>query len=114
MVPKKNRKAYTKMAEEGKRMWLKRGAIDYKECRMDDDTKAKYGSMSFAKMVKAKAGEEVWFSYVVYKNKADRNRINKLIQKDMEKAYNMEEIKNSMPFKMNRMAVAGFVVEVGR
>lgn len=113
MVPKANRKAYKKMAEIGKRTWLKYGAIDYKECRMDDDTKAANGSLPMAKMVRAKEGEEVWLSFVVYKNKADRNRINKLVMKDMEKMFSEQDMKH-MPFKMNRMSVAGFVVEVGK
>ena len=113
MVPKKNRNVYKRMAEIGKRTWLKHGAIDYKECRMDDDTKAANGSLPMAKMVRAREGEEVWLSYVVYKSKADRTRINKLVMKDMEKMFSKEDMKN-MPFKMNRMAVAGFVVEVGK
>jgi uncharacterized protein YbaA (DUF1428 family) len=113
MVPKENRKMYKKMAEVGKRTWLKHGAIDYQECRMDDDTKAANGSLPFAKMVKAKEGEDVWYSYIVYKTKADRNRINKLVMKEMESMYSAEDMKK-MPFKMNRMAVAGFVVEVGK
>jgi uncharacterized protein YbaA (DUF1428 family) len=113
LVPKKNRKAYKKMAEEGKRTWLKHGAIDYQECRMDDDTRAKYGTLSFAKMVKVKVGEEVWLSYIVYKSKGDRARINKLVMKEMETMYSEKDMKN-MPFKMNRMSVAGFVVEVGK
>ena len=113
MVPKKNRKAYIKMAKEGKDMWMKRGAIDYKECRIDDDKKAQYGSLTFAKLVKPKAGEEVWFSYIVYKTKADRNRINKAIEKDM-KEWEKKGGDMKMPFKMNRMAVAGFTVEVDK
>lgn len=113
MVPKKNRKAYKKMAEEGKGMWLGRGALDYKECRIDDDKKAQYGALTFAKLVKPKAGEEVWFSYIVYKSKADRNRINKLIEKDM-KEWEKKGGEMQMPFKMNRMAVAGFEVEVSK
>ena len=35
-VPKKNMKAYARMARMGERMWRKYGALDYKECVGDD------------------------------------------------------------------------------
>lgn len=115
VVPKAKRAAYKKMAKEGKGMWMKRGALDYKECRIDDP-KAPW-STSFIQLAKPKASEEVWFSYIVYKNKKDRDRINKAIQKDMEawqkkSKKSKKEMMAEMPFDMKKMAYGGFVAEV--
>lgn len=111
VVPKKNRSAYKKMANDAKHMWMKRGAIDYKECRIDD-AKNNTWCMSFTQLVKPKKGEEVWFSYVVYKNKKDRVRINKEVQAGMEEWQKKNKKKMEMPFDMKRMAYGGFTVEV--
>lgn len=111
VVPKAKRAAYKKMAQEGKGMWLKRGAIDYKECRIDDP-KAPW-SKSFVQLAKPKPTEEVWFSYIVYKDKKDRTRINKEIQAGMEEWQKKNKKKMEMPFSMKKMTYGGFVVEVG-
>jgi len=63
-VPKKTLKAYLRMARTGKEMWLKHGALDYKEC-VGDDLKTKWGT-PFTKMMRLKAGETVIFSFVVF------------------------------------------------
>ena len=116
VVPKKKRAAYKKMANEGKALWLKRGAIDYKECRLDH-AKPQWVTFTFPKMAKAKKSDDVWFSYVVYKNKKQRDQINKAVQKDMTE-YNKKSGKSKkealaeMPFDMKRMAYGGFAVEV--
>ena len=44
-VPKKNLKAYIRMARMGEKMWRKYGALDYKEC-VGDDLKTKWGIAS--------------------------------------------------------------------
>ncbi|MEK7063842.1 MAG: DUF1428 domain-containing protein [Patescibacteria group bacterium] len=105
-VPKKNRGAYIKMAKEGKRMFTKLGAIDYKECRLTDAT-PKYAELTFPKLMKAKPSEEIWFSYVVYKSKKHRDAANKQMMRDMGE-WEKKGKKMEMPFKMNRMAVGGF------
>ncbi len=110
-VPNKNRSAYLKMAKEGKRMFTKLGAIDYKECRLDD-AKPKWVELTFPKLIKATPSEEVWFSYVVYKSKKHRDAANKKMMEDMQE-WEKKGKKMEMPFKMNRMAIGGFTVEVG-
>ena len=35
-VPKRSVRAYRRMAEMGRKMWTKHGALDYKECVGDD------------------------------------------------------------------------------
>ena len=108
VVPKAKRAAYKKMAKEGKGMWMKLGAIDYKECRIDDP-KAPW-SKSFIQLAKPKANEEVWFSYITYKSKAERNKVNKQVMAYFDEKYKTKKME--MPFDMKRMAMGGFVIEV--
>jgi uncharacterized protein YbaA (DUF1428 family) len=105
-VPKKNLKTYTRMAKMGARMWMKYGALDYKEC-VGEDMKNKWG-MSFPQMIKLKPGETVVFSYIVFKSRAHRDRVNAKVMKEMEKMGEMTEI----PFDVKRMVYGGFNVLV--
>lgn len=114
VVPKKNFAAYKKMARQAGKLWMKHGALSYKEC-IAEELKPNVGDclLPFSKMVKLKPGETVWFSYIEYKSKAQRNRVNKKVMEDMQ-AYlkeHPEEIDNH-PFDMKRMAFAGFEVVV--
>ena len=105
-VPKKNLKTYMRMARMGEKMWRKHGALDYKEC-VGDDLKTKWG-MPFPRMMKVKPGETVVFSYIVFKSRAHRDRVNAKVMKEMEK---MSEPKD-MPFDVKRMVYGGFKVLV--
>lgn len=114
-VPKNKTAAYRKMAEEGKRIWLKAGALDYKECIGDDlNIKGQAGMehWPFPKMAKTKKNETVWFSFIVYKSRAHRDAVNKKVMAEMNKRY-PEQTDMDMPFEMNRMAYGGFKVVVG-
>lgn len=114
VVPKSKRSAYRKMAKEGAKMWMRHGALEYFECVGDDLDPNMGGGMKmlgFPKMTKLKKDEDVWFSFIVYKSKAQRDEVNKKVMKDMEKE--MAKHKDmKMPFKMNRFAHGGFRVEV--
>jgi alkaline phosphatase len=110
VVPKKNRAKYKKLADEARKVWLKFGALDYKECILDEQQP--FG-VSFAKLAKPKAGEEVWFSFVVYKSKADRKAVNKNVMDYFGKKYGEVDMEKVMPFDTKRMAAAGFKVIVG-
>jgi uncharacterized protein YbaA (DUF1428 family) len=109
-VPKKRLAEYKKMAREGAKLWMKYGALDYKEC-MIDDPKPKWVTFTFPKMAKAKPSETVWFSYITYKSKKHRDQVNTRIMRAMEKKYGKKHMSN-MPFDIKRMAYAGFTVEV--
>lgn len=106
-VPRRKLKAYLRMAQLGKKTWMKHGALDYKEC-VGDDLKTKWGS-TFSRMMKLKPGETVVFSYVVFKSRAHRDRVNARVMKDMEKAG----MPADMPFDVKRMVYGGFKVLVG-
>ncbi len=94
-------------------MWLKYGALDYKEC-VGDDLKPNSMGMkiwSFPEMVKPKPDELVVFSYIVYKSRAHRDQVNAKVMKDP--MMNDPKNKNQpMPFDMKRMASGGFKVLV--
>jgi uncharacterized protein YbaA (DUF1428 family) len=105
-VPEKNLKTYIRMARTGEKMWREHGALDYKEC-VGDDLDSKWG-IPFPKMMKVKPGEVVVFSYIVFKSRAHRDRVNARVMKEMEK---MGEPKD-MPFDIKRMVYGGFKVLV--
>ncbi len=112
VIPKKNVAKYKKMAKEASEVWLKHGALSYKECMLEDK-KPKWVTFTFPIMAKAKANETVWFSYIEYKSKAHRDQVNKKVMKLMEEQYGKpEDHMNEMPFDMKRMAYGGFTVEV--
>ncbi len=112
VIPKKNLKAYRKMAAEGGRIWKKHGALDYKEC-VGDDLKSveTWGGRSFLKMAKAKPNETVIFSYILYKSRKHRDEVNGKVMKDPDMHPDNHKEKD-MPFKMNKMATGGFDVIV--
>ena len=111
IVPKKEIVAYKKMAKEAGQMWKKHGALDYKECQMEDP-KPKGITFTFSKMTQVKAGETVWFSYIGYRSKTHRNQVNKKVMAEMMDKYEEKNNDMPMPFDMKRMAFAGFKVEV--
>ncbi|HEX2996338.1 MAG TPA: DUF1428 domain-containing protein [Anaerolineales bacterium] len=105
-VRTENLPAYVKMAKDAKKIWLKHGALDYKEC-IGDDLEPKFG-VPFPRIIKLKPGEEVVFSYIVFKSRAHRDRVNAKVMKEMENMCEPVE----MPFDMKRMVYGGFKVLV--
>ena len=104
VVPKKNLKAYQRMATTAGKVWREHGALEYKEC-VADDIEIKWGT-PYGKLLKLKPGETVFFSYIAYKNRKDRDRINAKVMKDPRLAPSMDP--NGMPFDMKRMSMGGF------
>ena len=107
-VPKKNLKAYGRMAQKAGKIWREHGALDYKECA-GDDLNVKWG-VPFSRNMKLKPGETVVFAYIVFKSRAHRDRVNAKVMKDPRLADSMDE--KSMPFDMKRMVYGGFNVLV--
>ena len=107
-VPRKKLQAYRRMAQKAGKVWREHGALDYKECVADD---VKWGKRtSFPRSVKQKAGETVMFSYIVYKSRADRDRVVAKVMKDKRLAAMMDPKK--VPFDAKRMIYGGFKVMV--
>jgi uncharacterized protein YbaA (DUF1428 family) len=103
-VPKKNLKAYRRMAQQASKIWRKHGALEYREC-VGDDLAVKFG-VPFPKQMKARAGETVVFAYIVYKSRAHRDSVNARVMKD-PRIGEMCDPKN-MPFDCKRMLYGGF------
>jgi uncharacterized protein YbaA (DUF1428 family) len=111
-IPRSKAARYKKMAEDAKKVWRRFGALDYKECVIDD-AKPKWVTFTFPKMAKPRAGEQVWFSYIVYKSRAHRDAVNTKVMAYFNKKYADKSKHQDMPFDMKRMAYAGFKVMVG-
>ena len=107
-VPKKNLQAYRRMAQKAGRIWREHGAIDFVECVADDVKPGKV--TSFPQSVKLKAGETVVFSWIVYKSRAHRDRVNKQVMADPRLKDMMDP--KALPFDGKRMIYGGFKVLV--
>lgn len=107
-VPKRNVKAYAAMSKKAGKVWKDYGALDYIEC-VGDDLNSKFG-VPFAKLAKTRPSEAVIFSYIVYRSKAHRDKVNAKVMKDPRMAAMMNNKK--MPFDVKRMSYGGFKVIV--
>jgi uncharacterized protein YbaA (DUF1428 family) len=107
-IPKKNVEAYRKLARLAGKVWKEHGALQYRECIADDVKPGKY--TSFPQSVKLKPNEVVFFSFIVYKSRRHRDRVNAKVMKDSRIA-GMTDGK-SMPFDGKRMIFGGFKVSV--
>src|SRR3989338_4955825 len=87
VIPKKSVKEYVELAQKAGKVWKKYGALKYVEC-IGDDLSSQMAKLTFPKMTKLKANETVWFSFIVYKDKEHRDKVN--------------------AFDMKRFAFAGF------
>lgn len=107
VVPEQKLKDYKSVAQKAGKLWKEHGALEYIEA-VGDDLQSKYG-LPFPKLTKLKDGEVVMFSFIVYKSRKDRDRINKLVMDDprMQKL-----IGAPMPFDMKKMSFGGFKVLV--
>ncbi len=107
-VPKNSLEAYRRMARKAGKIWREYGAIDFRECVADD---VKVGKLtSFPRSVKLKRGETVVFSWIVFKSRAHRDRVNAKVMKDPRLADMMDP--KAMPFDAKRMIYGGFKVLV--
>ena len=106
-VPKKNLEAYRRMAAKAGKIWREHGALEYRECVGDDLKKA---AAPFRRGLKLKPTEKVFFSWIVYKSRAHRDRVNAKVMKDPRITGMMDD--QSMPFDVHRMAYGGFKVFV--
>jgi uncharacterized protein YbaA (DUF1428 family) len=105
-VPRAKVEDYRRVAANAGQVWREHGALAFVECVADD---VKPGKLtSFPQAVNLEADETVVFSYIVYKSREERDRINAAVMKDpridMDPAH--------MPFDGKRMVWGGFNVLV--
>ncbi|RJP69980.1 MAG: DUF1428 domain-containing protein [Candidatus Abyssobacteria bacterium SURF_17] len=103
-VPKKNLPAYRRMAKKAGKIFREHGALEFREC-VGDDLNVEMGK-PFPRTLKLKRGETVMFSWVTFKSRAHRDRVNAKAMKDPRLAKMMDM--KSMPFDVKRMAYGGF------
>lgn len=109
-VPKRKLAAYRKMAAQAGRIWRRHGALDYKEC-LGDDLAAHPGcGIPISRLGPTRKDERVFFSFIVYKSRAHRDRVNKKVMADprMDTLCDPKD----PPFDLKRMAYGGFKVVV--
>lgn len=102
-VPKRNRGKYRKLGLKAGKVWMDHGALGYHECVADDVPAGKL--TSFTKAVKLRRGEEVWFSWIVYRSRRHRDAVNARAMKDPRLA---SVDRKAMPFDDKRMVFGGF------
>jgi uncharacterized protein YbaA (DUF1428 family) len=104
-LKKKNVAAYRRIAAKAGRLWKEHGALEYVEAA-GDDLKIKGMVASFPKLARTKAGETVFFSFILYRSRKHRDAVNKKVMAD-PRIHAMCDPKNS-PFDFKRMAYGGF------
>lgn len=102
-VPQKNLDAYKEMATLAGKVWMDHGALSFVECVAEDVKPGVH--TSFPQAVKLEEGEVVIFSWITYKSREDRDRINALVMKDPR----LKGSPSDMPFDGKRMFWGGFV-----
>ena|SRR5688572_2723823 len=107
-VPRRSVQAYVRMARRAGKVWREHGALEFRECA-GDDLKTQMGIL-FPRTVRAKPNETVFFSWIVYRSRAHRDRVNAKVMKDPRIAKMMDP--KAMPFDAKRMAYGGFKVLV--
>jgi len=103
-IPKKNLKVYRSIARKAGKIWLEFGALEYVES-VGDDLDVKFG-VSFGKTIKLKSSETVLFSFIVFKSRTHRDRVNTKVMNDPRTAKMMAN--KPMPFDLKRMVYGGF------
>lgn len=118
IVKKNNVEKYKKMAQDGCAMWMKHGALSYRECIGDDIAPKEEGDMKplgFPALTQLQDDETVWFSYIEYNSKEHRDEVNAKVfaewgvkmQENPEFAKECAEV-----MEMHRFSSGGFRVEV--
>ena len=107
-VPKKSLDDYRRMARKAGKIWREHGALEFRECVADDVKVGKW--TSFPRSVKLKPNETVVFSWITFKSRAHRDRVNAKVMKDKRLGTMIDG--KRMPFDGKRMIYGGFKVLV--
>ena len=105
-VAKDKLAAYRKLARKADKIWREHGALDYVECIADDVKPGKV--TSFPQAVKLKPDEVVVFSWIVFRSRKDRDRINNRVMADPRMAMMETTDPKDWPFDGKRMFWGGF------
>jgi uncharacterized protein YbaA (DUF1428 family) len=105
-LARKNLPAYRRMARKAGRIWREHGALEFREC-VGDDLNVTMGA-PFPRKLRLKRGETVLFSWIVFRSRRDRDRVNARVMRDPR----ITGMPGEMPFDVKRMMYGGFKVLV--
>jgi uncharacterized protein YbaA (DUF1428 family) len=101
-VPRQNLPAYRKMAAKAGKIWMDHGALEVVECVADD---VKPGKLtSFPQAVKLEPGEVAVFSWIAFKSRKDRDRVNAKVMTDPRMKHDPDD----HTFDGKRLIYGGF------
>ena len=106
-IPKKNLQVYRRLALKAGKLWREHGALEFRECA-GDDLKVELGR-SYSRTLRLKPRETVVFSWIMFKSRSHRDRVNARVMKDPRLEKMMV---GPMPFDVKRMSYGGFKVLV--
>jgi uncharacterized protein YbaA (DUF1428 family) len=107
-VPRRKLDAYRRLSRTAGKVWKSHGALEYVECVGDDLKVAKGCGVPFPRIARIRSGEAVVFSWIVYKSRAHRDRVNAKVMKDKRITSMKMDDPGKMPFDVKRMAYGGF------
>lgn len=105
-IARRKVKAYLKQARLGAALWKAHGALSYFEC-VGDDLTVPFGK-GFPRLAGLKKGETLFFSFIVYRSRAHRDKVNAAVMEDPRMQAMAAEMERSAPLDVKRMAMGGF------
>lgn len=102
-VPANRLSAYRRLARKAGKIWLEQGALEYVECLADDVAQGKY--TSFPQSVQLKRNETVIISWIVFKSRKHRDKVNAKVMQHPDFTALMTP---NLPFDGKRMFWGGF------
>ncbi|TDU28307.1 uncharacterized protein YbaA (DUF1428 family) [Panacagrimonas perspica] len=102
-VPRAKLDDYRKLARKASKIWREHGALEYVECIEDDVKPGKW--TSFPQSVKLKPDEVVVFAWIVYKSRAQRDKVNAKVMQD---PFMQGMDPKNIPFDGKRLIFGGF------
>ena len=107
-IPTNKVEAYREMATRAGQIWREYGALEYRECIAEDVKAGQY--TSFPQSVLLEEGETVFFSWIVFASRQERDAINAKVMNDPRLADLMDP-ENAL-FDVKRLIVGGFEMAV--
>lgn len=105
-VPTRNTDAYKRMATDAGKVWMEHGALAYREALLDPTDTPHEFCTTFPEMAGPGDGETIAFAYILYRDRAHRDEVNRKVMADPR--MNDMPKPEDMPFDCKRMAYNGF------
>src|SRR5688500_3347586 len=87
-IPNKNLTTYRSIAQKAGKIWREHGALQYIEAS-GEDMDVKFG-VPFTRVMKPKQGETVIISFIMFKSRAHRDRVNAKVM-SVQRLHNMND-----------------------